>query len=41
MAGRRSVEPGRFRIFAGGNQPDPRSLELTGQAPLSVEIEVA
>ena len=38
--GRRGVEPGRFRLFLGGSQPDARSVALTGQAPLSVELEV-
>jgi beta-glucosidase len=38
--GRRVLEPGRFRISVGGSQPDERSRELTGRAPLSVEIEV-
>ncbi len=39
-AGRRKLEPGRFRIFVGGNQPDARSIALTGNAPLSAELEV-
>jgi beta-glucosidase len=39
-AGRRVLEPGRVRISVGGSQPDPRSVELTGQAPLSGEIVV-
>ncbi len=38
--GQRVLEPGRFRVSVGGNQPDPRSQELTGQAPLSVEFDV-
>jgi beta-glucosidase len=38
--GRRVLEPGRFRVTIGGSQPDPRSIFLTGRAPLGVEIEV-
>jgi beta-glucosidase len=34
------LEPGRFRVSVGGSQPDPRSQELTGQTPLSVEFDV-
>jgi beta-glucosidase len=39
--GRRALEPGRFRLYLGGSQPDRRSLELTGHAPLEVELEVS
>ncbi len=38
--GRRLLEPGRFRISVGGSQPDARSVELAGQAPLTIELEV-
>jgi beta-glucosidase len=38
--GRRVLEPGRFRISVGGSQPDERSVTLTGQKPLSIEVEV-
>jgi beta-glucosidase len=38
--GRRVLEPGRFRATIGGSQPDPRSTELTGTAPLAIEFEV-
>jgi beta-glucosidase len=38
--GLRVLEPGRFRVSVGGSQPDPRSQELTGQSPLSVEFEL-
>jgi beta-glucosidase len=38
--GRRVLEPGRFRLSIGGSQPDPRSVALTGQSPLSIEVEV-
>jgi beta-glucosidase len=39
-AGRRVVEPGRFRASVGGSQPDERSQALTGSAPVSVDFEV-
>jgi beta-glucosidase len=38
--GRRRVEPGRFRITVGGSQPDARSVQLLGVAPLAAEIEL-
>jgi beta-glucosidase len=38
--GRRVLEPGRFRITLGGSQPDARSVALTGQAPLAVDLTV-
>lgn len=38
--GRRVLEPGRFRATIGGSQPDERSLELLGQAPVAIELEV-
>lgn len=38
--GARVLEPGKFRITVGGNQPDARSVELTGQAPVALDIEV-
>ncbi|HEX2872372.1 MAG TPA: glycoside hydrolase family 3 C-terminal domain-containing protein [Polyangiaceae bacterium] len=37
-AGDRLLEPGAFRIFVGGSQPDPRSIALMGQPPLSAEL---
>jgi hypothetical protein len=39
-AGRRVLEPGRFRATVGGSQPDPRSVSLMGQAPLAVEFDI-
>jgi beta-glucosidase len=39
-AGKRVLEPGRFRAFIGGSQPDARSAELTGQAPVAIEFDV-
>jgi beta-glucosidase len=38
--GRRVLEPGRFRVFVGGSQPDARSVELMGRAPLAAEFEL-
>jgi beta-glucosidase len=38
--GKRVLEPGAFRITLGGSQPDARSVALSGQAPLAIEIEV-
>jgi len=39
-AGKRVLEPGRFRATIGGSQPDPRSAELTGTAPVAIEFDV-
>jgi beta-glucosidase len=38
--GRRVLEPGRFRLWLGGSQPDARSVALTGQTPVSAELDV-
>jgi len=38
--GKRILEPGRFRVYVGGSQPDERSVELMGRAPLSAEFEL-
>ena len=38
--GARLLEPGKFRVSVGGSQPDARSIELTGQAPLAIDFEV-
>src|SRR5690606_5712869 len=38
--GARVLEPGRFRLTVGGSQPDARSVELTGQSPLTLDLEV-
>jgi beta-glucosidase len=38
--GKRWLEPGRFRIFVGGSQPDARSAALLGQAPLAADVVV-
>jgi beta-glucosidase len=40
-AGQRVLEPGTFEIFVGGSQPDPRSAELCGQAPLAASLKLA
>jgi beta-glucosidase len=37
-SGTRILEPGKFQIFVGGSQPDPRSLALLGQPPLVVDL---
>lgn len=39
-SGARVLEPGRFRVTVGGSQPDARSVELTGSAPLGAEFEL-
>jgi beta-glucosidase len=39
-AGKRVLEPGRFRVTIGGSQPDPRSAALTGETPLAIEFDV-
>ncbi len=38
--GNRRLEPGVFRVFVGGSQPDSRSLALLGQAPLSADLSL-
>jgi beta-glucosidase len=38
--GKYYLEPGTFRVYLGGSQPDRRSVELTGQTPLSAEFVV-
>jgi beta-glucosidase len=38
--GERLYQPGRYRIFVGGSQPDERSGDLIGVDPLSLEIEL-
>jgi beta-glucosidase len=38
--GRRLLEPGAFRIYVGGQQPDERSRQLTGQGVLEVDLMV-
>jgi len=39
-AGQRLLEPGEFRIFVGGSQPDARSVSLLSQAPLAADLVV-
>lgn len=38
--GKAVLEPGSFRLYVGGQQPDARSRELTGTEPLAAEFEV-
>lgn len=38
--GERVLEPGAFTLYAGGSQPDERSLELCGKAPVSMQFLV-
>ncbi len=38
--GRRVYESGTFTLFAGTQQPDPRSRELTGEEPLHTAIHM-
>lgn len=34
------LEPGKFRFYVGGQQPDNRSIELTGKEVLNVDLDV-
>lgn len=36
--GRRWLLPGTFGVFVGGSQPDARSVELMGRAPLRLDV---
>ncbi len=36
--GKRVYQPGRFRIYLGGNQPDSRSVDLIGEEPQWIEV---
>lgn len=38
--GRRIIEPGKFKIYIGGSQPDQRSMALKGSEVLSLEFSV-
>jgi beta-glucosidase len=38
--GRTVLEPGRFRVYLGGSQPDALSARLTGRKPLEAEFEI-
>jgi beta-glucosidase len=40
LAGRSILEPGQFKIFVGGSQPDKRSRQLTETTVLQTEFEV-
>jgi beta-glucosidase len=37
--GRRWVEPGIYSIYVGDSQPDERSIELTGKAPVKISVQ--
>jgi beta-glucosidase len=39
-AGKRLYQPGRYRVYVGGSQPDARSGDLIGEDPLSLELEL-
>jgi len=39
--GKRILEPGAFRVYVGGQQPDQRSAALTGKQVLSAEFSVS
>jgi beta-glucosidase len=39
-AGKRVFQPGRYRVFVGGSQPDERSGDLIGEEPLHLDIEL-
>jgi beta-glucosidase len=39
-AGKRIFQPGRYRIFMGGSQPDERSGDLIGEDPLTLDLEL-
>jgi beta-glucosidase len=39
--GLRVFQPGRYRVCVGSCQPDERSVDLMGKAPLSIEFELA
>jgi beta-glucosidase len=36
--GKQKVLPGTYTVFAGGSQPDARSVKLTGQKPLQKDV---
>jgi beta-glucosidase len=38
--GKRFLDPGRVKLFVGGSQPDARSGELLGSAPLEVTVSI-
>jgi beta-glucosidase len=39
-AGKRVFQPGRYRVFVGGSQPDERSGDLIGEDPLHLDLEL-
>ncbi len=38
--GARMYQPGRYRVFVGGSQPDERSGDLIGEDPKSIDLEL-
>lgn len=38
--GRHVIHPGTLRVFVGGSQPDERSVQLLGAAPLSIDFRL-
>lgn len=38
--GQNIIEPGDFEVYVGGSQPDKRSIELMGKAPLKALVTV-
>jgi beta-glucosidase len=40
LEGKRVLEPGLFRVYVGGSQPDDRSVALLGRAPITAEFEL-
>lgn len=40
VEGERYIEKGSFTLYAGGSQPDIKSVELTGEKPLSAVVNV-
>ena len=37
--GEQKVETGNYTIYVGGSQPDTRSIQLTGNRPLEMELK--
>ncbi len=40
-SGQKKLLDGKYTLFVGGCQPDPRSIELTGSTPMAVSLCVA
>ena len=39
-AGERILDGKHFEVYAGTSQPDARSIELTGIAPIKLELNI-